>query len=305
MTNDTPLVSILMTAYNRERLIRESIDSVLASSFKDFELIIVDDCSSDRTVEIAKSYLTTDTRVRVFENEVNLGDYPNRNRAASYATGKYIKYVDSDDILLKEGLAYCVRCMEDFADAEWGILYPYSIPSKQRLMPKEAIEWHFLGDPFLKCGPGETIIKRSFFNSIGMFPVLYGPANDMYFNLNAAASGNVVLLEGCFLYYRRHDGQEQNNQYNYLYNYNKYLKDAIKHLNLPLSEKQRRWIELKRKRRFSVNIVKYFFKTLNFKKTQEAIQKADFCFYDFLEGIFHSVSKPSASSSNLEKVDSI
>ncbi|HEV2714429.1 MAG TPA: glycosyltransferase family A protein, partial [Terriglobales bacterium] len=94
----TPLVSVLMTAYNREKYIAEAIESVLASNFKDFELIIVDDCSKDRTAEIARRY-TSDSRVQVHVNEKNLGDYPNRNRAASLARGKYLKYLDSDDVI--------------------------------------------------------------------------------------------------------------------------------------------------------------------------------------------------------------
>src|ERR1700748_2916719 len=95
----SPLVSVLMTAYNREKYIEEAIESVLASSYTNLELIIVDDCSKDNTVEIARSYEARDPRVKVFINEKNLGDYPNRNRAASLAKGEYIKYVDSDDVM--------------------------------------------------------------------------------------------------------------------------------------------------------------------------------------------------------------
>jgi glycosyltransferase involved in cell wall biosynthesis len=76
---------------------------VLASSFKDFELIIVDDCSKDHTVEIERRY-RSDPRVQIHVNEKNLGDYPNRNRAANYANGKYPGYLDSDDIIYPYGL---------------------------------------------------------------------------------------------------------------------------------------------------------------------------------------------------------
>ncbi len=99
-----PIVSILMTAYNREFFISMAIESVLNSTFKDFELIIVDDCSTDATVAIARKYEKLDSRIKLFVNEHNLGDYDNRNFAASVARGKYIKYVDSDDILYKFSL---------------------------------------------------------------------------------------------------------------------------------------------------------------------------------------------------------
>jgi len=87
-----PIVSVLMTSYNREDFIGEAIQSVLNSTFKDFELIICDDGSTDKTVEIARSFEKADPRVKVFINPKNLGDYPNRNQAASHATGKYLKY---------------------------------------------------------------------------------------------------------------------------------------------------------------------------------------------------------------------
>ena len=76
-----PLVSVLMTAYNRERYIAAALDSVLAQSFGDFELLVVDDCSTDATAAIARAYERRDSRVRVVVNERNLGQFGNRNVA--------------------------------------------------------------------------------------------------------------------------------------------------------------------------------------------------------------------------------
>src|ERR1017187_1015293 len=118
---DSPLVSVLMTAYNREKYIGEAIESVLASSYADFELIIVDDCSTDSTVAIARSYEARDKRIKVFVNEKNLGDYVNRNEAAKFGSGKYLKYVDSDDLIYPYGLDVMVKAMEQFPDAALGI----------------------------------------------------------------------------------------------------------------------------------------------------------------------------------------
>jgi glycosyltransferase involved in cell wall biosynthesis len=70
----TPLVSVLMTSYNREKYIGEAIESVLESTYNNFELIIVDDCSTDNTVKIAKSFAEKDARVKVFCNDKNPGD---------------------------------------------------------------------------------------------------------------------------------------------------------------------------------------------------------------------------------------
>ena len=101
-----------MTSYNREKYIAQAIESVLASTYKDFELIIVDDCSKDNTVGIAKKYEELDSRVKVYVNEFNLGDYPNRNKAATYAKGKYIKYIDADDMIYPWGLEIIINSFE-------------------------------------------------------------------------------------------------------------------------------------------------------------------------------------------------
>ena len=94
-----------MTAYNREQYIAEAIESVLASTFQDFELIIVDDCSTDATVTIARKYEQQNIRIKVYVNEVNLGQFKNRNKAVSFANGTYIKFFDSDDIMNSDLLA--------------------------------------------------------------------------------------------------------------------------------------------------------------------------------------------------------
>ena len=94
-----PLISVLLTAYNRQEYIAASIESVLGQSCGDFELIVTDDRSSDETLSIAREYERRDSRVRVHANERNLGDYGNRNFAASLATGEFLKFHDSDDVM--------------------------------------------------------------------------------------------------------------------------------------------------------------------------------------------------------------
>ena len=84
-----PLVSVLITAYNREELLPAAIESAPASSLTDIEAIVCDDASTDKTTAIALAIAQKDNRVRVFLNDKNVGDYPNRNRAAGLARGKY------------------------------------------------------------------------------------------------------------------------------------------------------------------------------------------------------------------------
>lgn len=287
MIEKSPLVSVLMTAYNREQFIAEAIESVLASTYTNFELIIVDDCSKDKTVEIARKYELQDNRVRVYVNEMNLGDYPNRNKAASYAKGKYIMYADSDDKILDNGIKRCVDEMEQFPDCNFGMNYKDYQVRPFVLSSADAIRNHFFKKPFLTIGPGGTIIKRDYFLKIKQYPTKYGPANDMYFNLKAACYSPMVLLPFDFIFYREHDGQEINNEYSYLYNNYRYLNDAISELNLPLKRQQLKWISKKNKRRFTTNIAKYFLKTFDLPKTRAAIRLAGFGIKDFYKGIFH------------------
>ncbi len=282
-----PLVSVLMTAYNREAYIGEAIESVLNSTYKNFELIIVDDRSSDTTVKIANAYAEKDNRISVFINEVNLGDYRNRNKAASYANGKYLKYLDSDDKFYDFSLAYCVNMMENNPTAEWGLLSFSKEDESVLLKPYESIRRHFFQRPFLSIGPDGSIYKNDFFKKLNGFSTKYGPANDVYTNVFAASMGNVVLLTRDFFFYRLHDGQEMNNKYAYLYNNYCLTKDAFPFLEKIFTKKEIQFIENKNKRRFTVNIFKYFFKTLNFSKTHFAIKQAQFSFKDALQGIFH------------------
>ena len=73
MPNTAPIISILTTCYNREKYLAECIQSVLDGHFQDFELIIVDDQSTDRSLEIANEFAAKDPRIRVYRNEQNLG----------------------------------------------------------------------------------------------------------------------------------------------------------------------------------------------------------------------------------------
>ena len=88
-----------MPAYNREKYIAESIESALRQSFRDFELIIIDDGSTDSTLEIARRF-ASDPRVRIVQNESNLGIARTRNKALELARADYVAPLDSDDVWL-------------------------------------------------------------------------------------------------------------------------------------------------------------------------------------------------------------
>ena len=95
--------SVVMTVYNAERFLRDTIESVLNQTMKDFELIIVNDCSTDSSEEIVKSYLD-DKRVRYFKNEKNMKVSKTRNFGVSVAKAEKVAFIDSDDIWLSTKL---------------------------------------------------------------------------------------------------------------------------------------------------------------------------------------------------------
>ncbi|WP_434037647.1 glycosyltransferase family 2 protein [Formosa sp. 4Alg 33] len=205
-----PLVSVLMTVYNREKYIAEAIESVLASTYQNWELIIVDDRSKDSSVEIANSFKGKDNRVKVYINEVNLGDYPNRNQAASYAKGKYIKYVDADDKIYPFGLEQLVFFMEQFPEAGYGLCSLAQDKSKMypfQLDPMEAYYRHYFEQQLFHKAPLSAIIKKDSFEKAGRFSGkrMLGDF-EMWHVLSQKFP--VVLMPQGIVWYREHDEQE-------------------------------------------------------------------------------------------------
>lgn len=253
-----PIVSVLMTAYNREKYIAEAIESVLASTITDFELIIVDDCSKDKTIEIAWLYEVIDNRVKVYENENNLGDYPNRNKAASYATGKYIKYLDSDDIMYPHCLDVMVNAIEKFPSAGYGLscLGDNHAPYPKMILPKEAYLENFNGLSHFDRAPGSSIINRQIFNELGGFSGerMIGD-NELW--LKISRTYPLVKFQVDLYWARTHEKQESNSSYAKLYNVLriKIFFEAIYHINCPLSNREKKQILRKLRLRNFKNII--------------------------------------------------
>jgi len=108
-----PTVSVCIPAYNSEKYIGKTVQSALSQTYQDFELVIVDDCSTDRTLEAIKKY--KDPRIRLIENEKNLGPERNWNKALAEAKGKYIKLLHHDDLLYTSCLERQVAILENTA----------------------------------------------------------------------------------------------------------------------------------------------------------------------------------------------
>lgn len=106
------LVSIIMPSYNTGRFLKETIESVLAQTYQNWELIIVDDCSTDNTDAVVKLF-SSDLRIRYFKNGTNSGAAVSRNRALCEANGRWIAFLDSDDVWHPEKLERQISFMEE------------------------------------------------------------------------------------------------------------------------------------------------------------------------------------------------
>ena len=236
------MVSVLLTSYNREKYIRESIESVLSQTYKNYELIIVDDASKDRTKGIIKEYESL-SNVIVFYNEYNLGEYRNRNKAASFAKGEYIKYLDSDDVMTPDCLQIMVDKMEKYPNAAVGLISFFDEKmhlNREYLLPNELYRQFYFKGNLINCGPSATIIRKKQFDALGGFN-LSPYLSDTDLLLRICASYDAVIFSSRLVHWRRHSEQEysygleinyfKNNAYNY---FKKYLESE----NNPLSESE-------------------------------------------------------------------
>jgi glycosyltransferase involved in cell wall biosynthesis len=165
-----PEVTVIITTYNRATFLREAIDSVFAQSFRDFELIIVDDGSIDETHEILDSYGQS---IRIIKTS-RVGVSGARNAGISSAKGKYIAFLDSDDLWMREKLSCQVSIMNEnpsvricYTDEIW-------IRKGVRVNPKKH-HAKFSGWIFHRCiplciiSPSSVMLRREVFDEVGLF----------------------------------------------------------------------------------------------------------------------------------------
>lgn len=120
MTN-MPLVSVVMPVYNVSKYLRQAIESVLDQTYRNLELIMIDDCSSDESLQIMKEYARKDDRIVVLANDTNQGVASTRNKGIQAARGEYIALLDSDDFWVANKLEKQIALMQaEKADMAYG-----------------------------------------------------------------------------------------------------------------------------------------------------------------------------------------
>lgn len=199
------LVSIIMPSYNTANFISETIESVLAQTYSNWELIIVDDCSTDDTDAVVRPYLADD-RIRYLKNEKNSGAAVSRNRALREARGKWIAFLDSDDLWLPEKLEKQIDFMEKYG-------YKFTYTDYQ-------IQLNGSWLPYIYTGPNvvnrhkmrnycyfstiTVMYDREFVGLIQIVPIRKN--NDYAMWLKIIEKSPCYRLDECLSYYIKHDG---------------------------------------------------------------------------------------------------
>jgi glycosyltransferase involved in cell wall biosynthesis len=113
MSSHTPRVSIGVPVFNGELYLKEALDSIIAQTYQDFELIISDNASTDATGKICETYAAKDRRVAYYRNKTNLGGFRNHNRVVELSSGEYFMWAHHDDRRAPEYVERCVRVLDE------------------------------------------------------------------------------------------------------------------------------------------------------------------------------------------------
>jgi glycosyltransferase involved in cell wall biosynthesis len=200
-------VSLIITVYNREKYLSETIESILTQSHGNFELLIWDDGSIDDSVEIAQHYAAQDKRIRVIATK-HQGRVPSLNGAIAQTQGQYLGLVDSDDLLAQTALEETIAILE--ANAQIGLVYTnYQVIDDhsqvlrngnrcQTPYSKEALLLSFMVFHF-------RLMRRSVYEQVGGFDDRFPLAQDYDLCLKLSEITEISHLQRPLYYYRVHD----------------------------------------------------------------------------------------------------
>ena len=199
------MVSVIMPAYNCEKYIEQAVSSVLAQSYTDWELLIVDDASSDGTREKIARF--DDARIRFFKNKSRLGAAICRNLAIRNAKGDYIAFLDSDDVWdsekLKKQLAFMQENKVAFCYTAYREMFEDGTLLNRRVSgPKKVSKKGLYG----YCWPGclTVMYHKQTIGDIEIYPIEKN--NDYAMWLKIIRKADLVLLDECLATYRKRKG---------------------------------------------------------------------------------------------------
>ena len=236
-----PEVSIIMSVYNEEKTLTKCINSVLNQSFKDFEFIIIDDCSNDNSLDIIKDHAEKDDRIKIINNENNIGLTKSLNKGIEKAKGKYIGRIDADDWWELNKLEIQMKFIE--SNPDYGVVgtnvirhneYTGEIKIEKKPENDEDIKKAILkGAPLAHSS---IVLKKSLLDIYGAYDeqVKYGQDYELYFRLmNCTKFYNIQKL----LYHKATHGKDSISLNKWKLQYMQGIKIKLKYYkkyNVPL-----------------------------------------------------------------------
>lgn len=213
------LVSVIMPSYNTARYISETIESVLTQTYTNWELIIVDDCSTDNTDEVVKPFLSDD-RIKYMKNETNSGAAISRNRALREAEGKWIAFLDSDDLWLPEKLEKQIAFMKKndhrFSYTNYIEIDENSKPNGRSVTGPKKVTRHGM---YNYCWPGCLTVMYDA-ETVGLIQIAdIKKNNDYAMWLEVCKKADCYLLDETLAKYRKRSGSISNHGYMKLINW--------------------------------------------------------------------------------------
>lgn len=208
-----PHVSVIIPTYNGADFVADAIESVLSQSYADFELLVVDDGSTDDTPEIAQSF--NDSRIRIHENERNLGIAKNMNRAVQLADGNIIAFLDQDDYWYPEKLSRHVTAHQEqdaalvYSDVEMvtinGNFVERVSPPKPKTPGEPLVRQLYVSLNFIRTFSGVSL-KRSAWMEAGGLNTDYSVSADYELYLRLATEHQFEFVDQSLVAKRRHEG---------------------------------------------------------------------------------------------------
>ena len=209
-----PKVTVVIPAYNAMRYLPETMETALAQTFTDFEVLVVNDGSTDHTAEWISQ--VTDPRVRIVSQE-NKGLAGARNTGIAHAKGEYIAYLDADDLWEPTKLEKQVRCLDE--NPEVGLVYTWTALADQygkstgRVISShaEGNVWQELIEFNMVCCGSTPLIRRSCFDVVGLFSPDVSPSDDWDMWLRIANKFAFGVVKEALIRYRQHPSNSSKN----------------------------------------------------------------------------------------------
>src|SRR5690554_1168505 len=208
------MISIALTTFNGEKYISEQLNSIFSQTIQDFELVVCDDCSTDKTKDLLQEFQIKDSRIRLYQNEVNIGFLKNFEKAISLCEGEYVALCDQDDVWMPNHLKVLlenigentIACGDAELVNEEGISWGYKLREIERveILPKNEIDRAYRLLYFSNPYQGASmLIKREFFEYA--LPIPDVNYHDAWFAILACFNGGLKFVDEVITSYRQHD----------------------------------------------------------------------------------------------------